>query len=218
MSRIRVHNLAVSLDGFGAGEDPTLESPFGHAGMRLMEWFLATPSFQRVHLGTEPEPTPAIEADDAFARRNLEGIGAHVMGSRMFGLPGWQDDPEWRGWWGEEPPYGTPVYVLTHRPRPDLVLGRTTFHFVDAPAGEVARQAREAAAGLDVQVSGGPTTVREFLDADLVDTMHVVVVPIVLGRGSSLWAGQEGLEERFDIRSTTTPSGVTHHEFTRRGR
>ncbi|WP_348534862.1 dihydrofolate reductase family protein [Pseudolysinimonas kribbensis] len=108
--------------------------------------------------------------------------------------------------------------MLTHRPRPDLVLGRTTFHFVDAPAGEVARQAREAAAGLDVQVSGGPTTVREFLDADLVDTMHVVVVPIVLGRGSSLWAGQEGLEERFDIRSTTTPSGVTHHEFTRRGR
>lgn len=218
MSAIRVHNLAVSLDGFGAGEDPTLESPFGHAGMRLMEWFLATPSFQRVHLGTEPELTPAIEADDVFARRNLEGIGAHVMGSLMFGLPGWQDDPDWRGWWGEEPPYRTPVYVLTHRPRPDLVLGETIFHFVDASAAEAAELARDAAGGLDVQISGGPSTVREFLDADLVDAMHVVVVPIVLGRGSSLWAGQEGLEQRFDVRSTTTPSGVTHVEFTRRSR
>jgi len=218
MSAIRVHNLAVSLDGFGAGVDPTLESPFGHAGMRLMEWFLATPSFQRVHMGTEPELTPAIEADDVFARQNLEGIGAHVMGSLMFGLPGWQDDPDWRGWWGEEPPYHTPVYVLTHRPRPDLVLGETTFRFIDASASEAAELAREAAGGLDVQVSGGPSTVREFLTADLVDAMHVVVVPIVLGRGSSLWEGQEGLEARFDIRSTTTPSGVTHLEFTRRPR
>lgn len=217
MSLVRAHNIAISLDGYGAGADPSLEAPFGHAGTRLMEWFFPTATFQGLSGDRERQAVdPATEPDDRFARRAFEGIGAEIMGSGKFGPPGWQDDPDWRGWWGEEPPFHSPVFVLTHRPRPPLEVGETTFHFLTAEAAEALEIAREAANGLDVRIGGGPTTVREFLAAGLIDFLHVVQVPILLGRGASLWDGLEGLEERYEVESTTTPSGVTHLVFTRR--
>jgi len=214
MSLVRVHNLAISLDGYGSGVDQSLDSPFGHAGMRLMEWFLETRTF------AETQGLPAVEptADDEFARRGFEGIGAEIMGAGKFGPPGWQDDPGWRGWWGEEPPFHSPVVVLTHQPRAPLTLGETTFHFLDATPPEALAVARDMAAGLDVRLGGGPTTVRDFLAEDLVDLLHVVLVPIVLGRGSALWTGLDGVERRFVVDAATTPSGVTHLTFTRRPR
>ncbi|WP_062518798.1 dihydrofolate reductase family protein [Demequina silvatica] len=211
MSLVRVHNLAVSLDGFATGAGQSLDAPFGHAGMRLMEWFKATATFA-ANLGVDDAPpTP----DDAFASRWRDGIGVEIMGAGKFGPPGWQDDPEWRGWWGEEPPFRTPVVVLTHHPREPLAMGGTTFHFLDASPHDALAAARALAPGLDVRLGGGPTTVRQFLAADLVDLLHVVVVPVVLGRGVSLWEGLEGVEDRFEVEAVSTPSGVTHVTFTR---
>ena len=156
--------------------------------------------------------------DDAFAQRHSHGIGAEIMGAGKFGPPGWQDDPGWTGWWGPEPPFRTPTFVLTHRPRPPVAMaGGTTFHFLDAPPEEALRAARDAADGLDVRIGGGPTVVRDFLAAGLVDLLHVVQVPVLLGRGVRLWDGLEGLESGFDVETVSSPSGVTHLTFTRRG-
>ena len=214
--KLRGHNIAVSLDGYSTGEDQRLEAPFGHAGMRLMEWFFPTATFQELSGHRERQPVdPATAPDDAFARAAWAGIGAEIMGAGKYGPPGWQDDPDWRGWWGEEPPFHTPVVVLTHRPRPPLELTETTFHFVDATPAEALALARDLAGGLDVRLGGGPSSIREFLAAGLVDYLHVVEVPIILGRGVRLWDGLEGLETGYHIESVTTPSGVTHLTFTR---
>lgn len=212
MSRVRVHNLSVSLDGYSTGEGQTLEAPFGHAGHRLMEWFFPTDTFSRMSGGSGEHGF-----DDAIAGRWGPGIGAEIMGRNKFTAQrGPWPDHEWKGWWGPNPPFHTPVFVLTHYPRPSLEMeGGTTFHFIDASPEEALRQAREAAGGLDVRIGGGPETVREFLAADLVDHLHVTLVPIVLGRGERLWEGLEGLERRFRIESVTTPSGVTHIVFDR---
>jgi dihydrofolate reductase len=213
MSRVRVHNFAISLDGYCAGEGQSLESPFGHADSRLLEWFFDTRTFRRMH-GQEGGGTGI---DEAMASQWGPGIGAEIMGRNKFGPQRgpWQDH-EWKGWWGEEPPFHTPVFVLTHYPRPsEKMEGGTTFHFIDASPQEALRQAREAADGLDVRIGGGPATVRQFLAADLIDHMSLVIVPIVLGRGERLWDGLEGIEQRFSIESVTAPSGVTHVVFTR---
>ncbi|MFJ7248771.1 dihydrofolate reductase family protein [Kitasatospora sp. NPDC098652] len=216
MSLVRVHNFSISLDGYGTGEGQTLEEPFGHASHRLHEWFFATRTFRQM-AGKEGGDTGV---DDAMARTWGDGIGAEIMGRNKFGPQrGPWEDEDWRGWWGPNPPFHTPVFVLTHHPRPTVEMeGGTVFHFVDGSPGEALRKAREAAGGLDVRIGGGPRTVRAFLEADLVDHLHVVVVPIVLGRGESLWDGLEGLEERFDIEAVSSPSGVTHLTFTRRAR
>jgi dihydrofolate reductase len=129
------------------------------------------------------------------------------MGARKFGPPGWHEDPEWKGWWGPDPPFHTPVFVLTHHPRPSIEMeGDTTY-----------QTAREAVDGQDVRIGGGPTTIRDFLAAGLVDHMHIVVVPILLGRGVRLWDGLEGLEKDYQVEATSSPSGVTHVTFTRAG-
>lgn len=218
MPLARVHNLAVSLDGFATGEGQSLDTPFGHAGMRLMEWFFPTATFQGLNGDRErQEVSAASDPDDRFAAQSFEGIGAEIMGANKFGPPGWQQDPEWRGWWGEEPPFHTPTFVLTHAPKPPLEMaGGTTFHFLSATPVEALDTAFAAAGGLDVRIGGGPTMVREFLAAGLVDHLHVVQVPILLGRGVRLWDGLEGLEAGYDVDSVTTPSGVTHLTFTRR--
>ncbi|MGN6445150.1 dihydrofolate reductase family protein [Amnibacterium sp.] len=213
MPKLRAHNIAVSLDGFGTGEGQSLETPFGHAGGRLMGWFFPTRTFHRI-TGQEGGTTGV---DDDFAAAAWEGIGAEIMGRNKFG---WQrgpwEDESWRGWWGDEPPFHTPVVVLTHHPRPDIAVGDTTFLFRDAAPEAALAEATELAGGLDVRLGGGPSMIREFLDADLVDHLHLVVVPIVLGRGVRIWDGQEGLEERFDIVSTPSPSGVVHVVLDRR--
>lgn len=213
MSRVRVHNLGVSLDGYATGENQTMESPFGHAGTRLLDWFLATESYARMN-GSEGG---GRGIDSALAGRWGVGIGAEIMGRNKFGPQrGPWEDLEWEGWWGDAPVFHTPVFVLTHHPRPSILKnGGTTFHFLDEPPKEALRRATEAAGGLDVRIGGGPTVVREFLKADLVDHLHVAVVPIVLGGGVRLWDGLGSLEDRFEIQSVTAPSGVTHVIFDR---
>lgn len=216
MPLARVHNIAVSLDGYATGEGQSLDAPFGHAGTRLMEWFFPTATFQGLTGDRERQAVdPASDPDDAFARRAWDGIGAEIMGAGKFGPPGWQRDPAWRGWWGDEPPFHTPVIVLTHEPREPLELGETTFQFLSADPREALDRAIEAAGGLDVRIGGGPTMIREFMAAGLVDLLHVAQVPILLGRGTSLWEGLEGWEQGYEAESTTTPSGVTHLVFTR---
>lgn len=218
MSLVRVHNFSISLDGFGAGEGQTLEAPFGHAGHRLLEWAMTTRTFREMGLPGESDPSTGV--DDAFASRWARGIGAEIMGRRKFGPQrGPWTDEEWKGWWGDDPVFHTPVVVLTHHPRPVLEMqGGTTFHFVDAAPAEALERARALAGGLDVRIGGGVSTVRQFLAADLIDQLHLVLVPIVLGRGERLWDGLEGLEERFETEATPSPSGVVHLILTRRAR
>jgi dihydrofolate reductase len=215
MPLVRVHNFAVSLDGFATGDGQSLEQPFGHAGTRLLDSFMATRTFVAMH-GGQPGGTTGV--DDAFASNWAPGIGAEIMGRNKFGPQrGPWTDHEWEGWWGDEPVFHTPVFVLTHHPRPPLEMrGGTTFHFIDAPPTEALRLAREAAGGLDVRIGGGPSTVRQFLADDLIDHMHLLVAPIVLGRGVRLWDGLEGVEDRFTVESVSAPGGVTHLTFSRR--
>ena len=213
MSQVRVHNFSVSLDGFGTGEGQSIDAPFGHAEGRLHDWFVATRSFRAIHGGAGGR----TGVDDVFASQWGTGIGAEIMGRNMFGPQRgpWADE-EWKGWWGDEPPFHTPVFVLTHHQRPPVAMkGGTTFHFIDASPSQALDIAREAAGGLDIRIGGGPSTLRQFLAADLIDFMHIVVVPLTLGRGERLWDGLEGLEQRFDVESVSSPSGVTHLTFSR---
>ena len=218
MSQVRVHNFAVSIDGFGTGEGLTFDAPFGHAGHRLHEWYFDT-RFWHSKMG---EDSGSSGVDNVFAERIDLGFGAEIMGRGKFGpetgpWTGLGTDDEWRGWWGSNPPFHTPVFVLTHHERPSLEMeDGTVFHFVNASPTEALELARAAAGDLDVRLGGGPTTVREFLAADLVDVMHVVQVPILLGRGVRLWDGLEGLDERYDVESVSSPSGVIHLTFSRR--
>lgn len=214
MTIVRVHNFSVSLDGFGTGENQSLESPFGHAGHRLNEWFFATRSFHEMQ-GRDGGSTGV---DDSFASNWSHRIGVEIMGRNKFGPQRgpWPDDG-WKGWWGDNPPFHTPVFVLTHYPRSSIEMdGGTTFHFIDADPVKALEIAQAEAQGLDVRIGGGPSTVRQFLAADLIDNMHIALVPIILGRGESLWDDLEDLEQRFDVESTSSPSGVTHLTFTRR--
>ena len=216
MSRTLVHSFSISLDGFGTGVDLSAEAPFGHAGHRLVDWMKATRFWHELGVVDMGDSVGSEGIDNAFAERHGRGVGAEIMGSGKFGPPGWQDDPGWRGWWGENPPFHTPTFVLTHRPRSPLEMeGGTTFHFLDASPADALDIARDAAAGQDVRIGGGPTTVREFLAAGLIDQLHVVQVPILLGRGVRLWDGLEGLEQQYTVEAVSSPSGVTHLTFTR---
>jgi len=214
MSRTRIHNLSISLDGFATGEPQSADAPFGHAGQRLHEWMFRTRFWAQEGAA---DAGGSVGVDDAFAERHGIGFGAEIMGANKFGPPGWQDDPEWRGWWGPNPPFHTPTFVLTHHPRPAMEMeGGTTFHFLDAPPAEALDTARAAADGQDVRIGGGATVVRNFLAAGLVDHAHLVQVPILLGRGVRLWDGLEALEDAYEIEAVSSPSGVTHLTFTRK--
>jgi dihydrofolate reductase len=214
MSLVRVHNFSVSLDGFATGEGQSAEAPFGHAGHRLHEWFFPTRTFNAMR----DDARGSLGIDNAVASCWDVGIGAEIMGRNKFGHQrGPWENHDWTGWWGPNPPFHTPVFVLTHHPRPSIEMaGGTTFHFIDATPEDALQQAREAAGDLDVRIGGGPSTVRQFLAADLVDHLQVTVVPIILGRGERLWDGLEGLEERFTVEAVSSPSGVAHITFTRK--
>ncbi len=214
MSLARVQFFSISLDGFGTGEGLSRDAPFGHAGERLHEWMFRTRWWHEL-VG---EPGGSRGIDDAFLRLHDVGVGAEIMGAGKYGYPGWHDDPDWKGWWGPNPPFHTPVFVLTHHSRPPIEMeGGTTFHFLDATPAEALRAARAAAGGKDVRIGGGPTTIREFLAARLVDHLHVVVVPILLGRGVRLWDDLEKLEDDYAVEATASPGGVVHMTFTRAG-
>ena len=174
---LRVQNFTVSSDGFGTGEHQSLERPFGHADPTLLfSWASATASWV---MRTDPGGSRGL--DDYLTRDYARNIGAEIMGRNKFGPQrGPWRDYEWQGWWGAEPPFRTPVFVMTHHPRPSFTLSDTTFHFVDGDPTTVLEQAREAAAGKDIRLGGGPTVIRQFLDADLIDTMHVAVSPVKL--------------------------------------
>jgi dihydrofolate reductase len=164
------------------------------------------------------EPGGTSGLDDALVRQFTPGIGAEIMGAGKYGYPGWHEDQEWKGWWGPNPPFHTPTFILTHHTRPSIEMeGDTTFHFLDTSPAKALETAREAAGGQDVRIGGGPTVIRDFLAAGLIDHMHVAVVPIVLGRGVRLWDGLEDLEKDYDIEATSSPSGVTHLTVTRSG-
>ena len=211
---IRV-DLMISLDGFATTTDQTPETPFGEDWPRLVGAYVATRTFrERVFKDTSGTGTTGV--DDNYAREYFENVGAEIMGAGMFGLHNFPDDPNWQGWWGEEPPFRVPVFVLTHTPRPSLEMaGGTVFHFLSAAPTDVLQQAVEAADGKDVRIGGGPTIVRDFLKAGLVDRLHVAITPILLGRGIRLWDDLRGLEAGYAVKSETAPSGTIHLTFQR---
>jgi len=186
-SRLRVAGFTISIDGFGAGPGQDLENPLGVGGPELFDWAFATRTFRRMH-GEEGGDTGV---DDDFARRSFEGIGAWILGRNMFGpVRGPWPDEAWRGWWGEEPPYRVPVFVLTHHPRAPLAMkGGTVFRFVTSGIEDALRMAREAAGGRDVRLGGGVSTIRAYLRAGLVDELHLVIAPVLLGSGEHLLGG-----------------------------
>ncbi|MGI8457335.1 MAG: dihydrofolate reductase family protein [Propionibacteriaceae bacterium] len=209
---LRGQNFTVSSDGYGAAAHQTRERPFGHADpVQLLAWAGATASWPN---RTDPGGTRGL--DDYFTRDFSTNIGAEIMGRNKFGPQrGPWTDHVWQGWWGDEPPFHTPVFVLTHHPRTSFTLADTTFHFVAGDLTEVLAQARAAADGHDVRLGGGAQTIRRFLDADLVDTLHVAVSPVQLGAGSRLWQHPEELDDRFHHEAVPSDSGVVHHLFWR---
>ena len=187
MSKVKVSCISVSLDGFSAGPDQSLDNPLGVGGLTLMEWAFATRTFQAMHGGGGGSGGP----DDDFAARSFANMGAWILGRNMFGpVRGpWPDD-EWKGWWGSNPPYHTPVFVLTQHARDPIVMeGGTTFHFVTDGIHAALAQARQAAGGRDVRIGGGVSTIRQYLVAGLVDEIHLALTPALLGTGESLLAG-----------------------------
>jgi dihydrofolate reductase len=187
MARLRVLCFSISIDGFGAGPDQDLEHPLGVGGPEMFEWFFRTRTWKRMHGGRGGE----TGVDDDVAARGFEGIGAWILGRNMFGpVRGPWPDESWKGWWGEEPPYHVPVFVLTHHPRPPLTMkGGTEFRFVTDGIRSAFDQAREAAGERDVRVGGGVATIRQYLRAGLVDDLHLAIAPVLLGRGEHLLGG-----------------------------
>lgn len=189
MSRLRVLCFSMSIDGFGAGTDQDLQNPLGVHGPEMFDWFFHTRTFQRMHGGGDGEGESGV--DDDFAARGFDNIGAWILGRNMFGpVRGpWPDD-EWKGWWGEEPPYHVPAFVLTHHPRTTIAMkGGTDFHFVTDGIESALQQAREAAQGKDIRLGGGVATIRQYLQAGLIDDLHLVISPVLLGRGEKLLDG-----------------------------
>ncbi len=213
MAKLRVLSFAISLDGFGAGPDQDLQNPLGVRGPELMEWFFATRAWRAMH-GQDGGETGL---DDEVARASFEGIGAWILGRNMFGpVRGPWPDESWKGWWGDEPPYHTRVFVLTHHPRPPLRMkGGTEFRFVTEGIHAALAQAKEAAGGRDVRVGGGVSTVRQYLRAGLVDELHLALRPVLLGSGEHLWRDLD-LRALGYTCNRTVPGERATHVFLRR--
>jgi dihydrofolate reductase len=221
MSKLRVNAFGISIDGYGAGPDQDLANPMGASGMALHQWVLGTKTFQRMAgdfagdlIG---DRVGRDGVDDDFAARGFENLGAWIMGRNMFGpMRGpWVDDG-WKGWWGENPPYHVPVFVLTHHARAPLAMaGGTTFHFVTEGIEAALDRAREAAQGKDIRLGGGVATVREYLTARLIDEMHLVISPVVLGRGENLLAGIDTVSLGYKCTEYAFSDQATHVVLTK---
>lgn len=208
-------DLNISLDGFATTADQTPDNPFGNDWGRLTSAYVATRTFrQRVLHDDSGAGTTGV--DDKYAAAYFEDVSAEIMGAGMFGLHNFPDDPNWRGWWGEEPPFHCPVFVLTHRERPSITFDNgTVFHFIAASPEAALRRALEVADGGDIRIGGGATVARDFLKAGLVDRLHVAIMPILLGQGIRLWDDLRGLDSGYDVASEVAESGVVHLTFRR---
>ncbi|NEM90480.1 dihydrofolate reductase family protein [Galbitalea soli] len=208
-------DLNISLDGVAAPADQTPDNPMGEDWGRLVAAYTATKTFrERVLHDDSGQGTTGV--DDRYGRAYFEGIGAEIMGAAMFGFHSFPDDPDWRGWWGEEPPFGVPVIVLTHREHADIEFDNgTRFEFLNATPEEALARAREYAGDLDVRVGGGVSVVRSFLAAGLVDQLHVMVSPVILGRGVRLFDELRGLDLGYTVSSELSESGAIHVTFAR---
>lgn len=211
MGKVRVSGLAVSLDGFSAGVDQGLEQPLGKGGPAMFQWFFETRTWRAMQ-GLEGG---SQGTDDEFASRAMANVGAWIMGRNMFGpVRGpWPDD-SWKGWWGDDPPYHVPVFVLTHHAREPLQMeGGTTFHFVTGGIHEAMERAKQAAGDRDIRIGGGAATIRQYLKAGLIDEMHLVFAPALLGAGESLLAGIDLTSLGFKVRRNTNSERCMHVEF-----
>lgn len=208
MSRFRVNGFGISIDGFGAGPRQSLENPLGIGGMGLHDWAFATRTFQRIH-GKDGGGTGI---DEDFVARGFENVGAWIIGRNMFGpVRGPWLDESWKGWWGENPPYHVPVFVLTHHARAPLAMaGNTTFHFVTEGIQAAAQRASAAANGKDVRVGGGVATIQQFLRAGLIDEMHLAISPVLLGSGERLFADIDMLKLGFRCTEHVSTPKATH--------
>lgn len=208
-------DLMISLDGYATTTDQTKENPFGDDWGRLVASYVATRTFRERVLG-DRSGAGTTDLDDEYAKQYFAEVGAEIMGAGKFGLHAYPDDPDWRGWWGDEPPFHTPVFVLTHKPRPSVEMsGGTTFHFLNATVEDALEQAKSVSKGKDVRIGGGPTVVREYLKAGLVDHLHLSITPIILGAGIRLWDDLRKLEQGFEVSSEVAPSGTIHVTFKR---
>jgi len=210
MGKVRVAGFGVSIDGFGAGSDQGLEHPLGKRGQELMSWFFPTRAFRSM-TGQDGG------TDDRFADASMEGFGAFILGRNMFGPAG--DDwggPDWKGWWGDDPPYHAPTFILTHHARPSIVMeGGTTFHFVTDGIEAALAQAKAAAGDLDVKIGGGVSTVRQYLRAGLIDEAHLALSPVILGRGEPLFAGIDLPSLGYRVAEAVPMELATHVVLTR---
>jgi len=208
MPKLRVNAFAISLDGYGAGPDQGLDNPLGRGGMGLHQWFFPTRTFQKMF--GKGEGTTGI--DDDFAARAMDNLGAWILGRNMFGpVRGPWPDETWKGWWGENPPYHVPVFVLTHHARPSLVMeGGTTFHFITDGIHAALARAKHAAGSRDVRVGGGAATIRQYLSARLIDEMHVAISPVLLGGGEPLLAGIDLPALGYEVTQHVASEAATH--------
>ena len=209
MSRVRVASFTISLDGFGAGPDQSLEHPLGVGGTDLHGWLWPTRTFQRMLFGKDEGSTGP---DDGFAARGFENLGAWILGRNMFSPSrGPWADLEWKGWWEDDPPYHVPVFILTHHARPSIEMaGGTTFHFVTGGIHEALERARSAAGGKDVRIGGGANTIQQYLRARLVDELHVAISPVLLGRGERLFAGVDMRGLGYAVAEVVGTEKATH--------
>jgi dihydrofolate reductase len=215
VTRVRI-DLFISLDGYASTTDQAPTNPMGEDWGRLTAAYAATRTFHERVLG-DAGGAGTTGVDDSYAAAHFEGIGAEIMGATMFGLHAFPDDPNWKGWWGDEPPFGTPVFVLTHTaPRPSIPMqGGTTFHFRSGAIKDVLAEATGAAGGADVRIGGGTGTARAFLRAGLVDDLHLMVAPILLGRGTRLWDDLPALDLTHTVTTEVAESGTVHVTFRR---
>jgi dihydrofolate reductase len=215
MTRVRVESFTISLDGYGAGPSQDIDNPLGVGGTDLHQWAFPTRTFQKALFNTD-QGTTGIDED--FAARGFENIGAWILGRHMFGpVRGPWPDMSWRGWWGENPPYHVPVFVLTHYPRPAIQMeGNTTFHFVTGGIHDALEQARRAANGMDVRIGGGPHTIQQYLRAGLIDEMHVAIAQVLLGGGERLFEGVNMRTLGYDCVQHVSSEKATHVVIKRR--
>ncbi|HSW09143.1 dihydrofolate reductase family protein [Aquabacterium sp.] len=216
MSQLRVHCFASSIDGYGAGPHQSLQDPLGVGGVALHEWALATRTFQRMF----GNAGGSVGVDDDFAQHGLDNIGAWILGRNMFGpVRGPWPDERWQGWWGDNPPYHVPVFVLTNHPRASITMaGGTSFHFVTEGIHAALERASAVAGGRDVRLGGGVATVRQYLQARLVDQMHLAMAPVLLGAGESLFAGLDLPALGYRCSEHVATPAATHLVLTKQGR